>query len=26
LCMGTRDFARGYRAFLDKRDPVFEGD
>ena len=26
LCMGTRDFARGYRAFLEKRDPVFEGD
>ena len=23
---GTVDFQRGYRAFLDKRDPDFEGD
>jgi enoyl-CoA hydratase/carnithine racemase len=26
LCMDTEDFARGYRAFLDKRPPLFEGD
>ncbi len=26
LCMGTRDFERAYRAFVDKRRPVFEGD
>ena len=25
-CMETKDFARGYRAFLDKREPKFEGD
>ena len=24
-CMQTRDFARAYRAFVEKRDPVFEG-
>jgi enoyl-CoA hydratase/carnithine racemase len=26
ICMQTRDFERAYRAFLDKRRPVFEGD
>jgi len=26
LCMGTEDFVRAYRAFADKRKPVFEGD
>ena len=26
LCMETQDFARGYRAFLEKRQPEFEGD
>ncbi len=26
LCMQTRDFERAYRAFVDKRQPVFEGD
>jgi enoyl-CoA hydratase/carnithine racemase len=26
LCMQTRDFARAYRAFVDKRRPEFEGD
>ncbi len=26
LCMDTNDFTRGYRAFLDKRAPKFEGD
>ena len=26
LCMTTEDFARAYRAFADKRIPVFEGD
>ena len=26
LCMETKDFARGYRAFLEKREPKFEGD
>jgi enoyl-CoA hydratase/carnithine racemase len=25
-CMETRDFARAYRAFMDKRPPQFEGD
>jgi enoyl-CoA hydratase/carnithine racemase len=25
ICMDTQDFARGYRAFLEKRTPVFEG-
>ena len=25
-CMDTQDFARGYRAFLEKREPKFEGD
>ncbi|MDH4065115.1 MAG: enoyl-CoA hydratase family protein, partial [Acidobacteriota bacterium] len=25
-CMETEDFARAYRAFVDKRPPVFEGD
>jgi enoyl-CoA hydratase/carnithine racemase len=25
LCMGTEDFVRAYRAFADKRKPVFEG-
>jgi hypothetical protein len=26
ICMQTRDFARAYHAFVDKRKPVFEGD
>lgn len=26
LCMQTEDFARAYRAFVEKRPPVFEGD
>ncbi len=26
LCMLTRDFARGYQAFVERRRPVFEGD
>ncbi|BDI60253.1 enoyl-CoA hydratase family protein [Qipengyuania nanhaisediminis] len=26
ICMQTRDFERAYRAFVDKRKPVFEGD
>src|SRR5687768_41193 len=26
VCMGTDDFARAYRAFVDKTPPVFEGD
>ncbi len=26
LCMQTRDFARAYRAFVERRTPVFEGD
>ena len=26
LCMETKDFARGYHAFLEKREPKFEGD
>jgi len=26
ICMDTKDFGRGYRAFLDKRAPEFEGD
>ncbi|MDQ2860425.1 MAG: enoyl-CoA hydratase family protein [Pseudomonadota bacterium] len=26
ICMQTRDFERAYRAFADKRQPVFEGD
>jgi enoyl-CoA hydratase/carnithine racemase len=26
LCMETEDFARAFRAFADKRKPVFEGD
>jgi len=25
-CMETKDFARAYRAFLDKREPEFRGD
>ena len=25
ICMDTEDFARGYKAFMDKRPPVFEG-
>ena len=25
LCMETRNFVRAYRAFADKRKPVFEG-
>jgi enoyl-CoA hydratase/carnithine racemase len=25
LCMETEDFARAFRAFADKRKPVFEG-
>jgi enoyl-CoA hydratase/carnithine racemase len=25
LCMETEDFARAYRAFVEKRPPVFEG-
>jgi enoyl-CoA hydratase/carnithine racemase len=25
LCMLTEDFSRAYRAFVDKRRPVFEG-
>ncbi|HJY17197.1 MAG TPA: enoyl-CoA hydratase, partial [Xanthobacteraceae bacterium] len=26
LCMETQDFTRAFRAFADKRKPVFEGD
>jgi enoyl-CoA hydratase/carnithine racemase len=26
ICMRTEDFARAYRAFVDKKPPVFEGD
>ncbi|MBL8588440.1 MAG: enoyl-CoA hydratase family protein [Methylobacteriaceae bacterium] len=26
ICMQTRDFERAYRAFMEKRTPVFEGD
>lgn len=26
ICMQTEDYARAYRAFVDKRRPVFEGD
>jgi enoyl-CoA hydratase/carnithine racemase len=26
LCMQTEDFRRAYRAFADKKQPVFEGD
>jgi enoyl-CoA hydratase/carnithine racemase len=26
VCMATNDFERAYRAFVDKRAPVFEGD
>jgi len=26
ICMDTKDFTRGYRAFLEKRAPKFEGD
>jgi enoyl-CoA hydratase/carnithine racemase len=26
LCMGTRDFARAYQAFVNKKTPAFEGD
>ena len=26
LCMETEDFARAFRAFAEKRKPVFEGD
>ena len=26
ICMQTRDFERAYRAFVEKRQPVFEGD
>ena len=26
ICMRTKDFERAYRAFVDKRQPVFEGD
>ena len=26
VCMATGDFARAYRAFVDKKSPVFEGD
>ncbi|MGB7418631.1 MAG: enoyl-CoA hydratase family protein [Erythrobacter sp.] len=26
ICMKTKDFERAYRAFVDKRTPVFEGD
>jgi enoyl-CoA hydratase/carnithine racemase len=26
ICMQTEDFKRAYRAFRDKRQPVFEGD
>jgi enoyl-CoA hydratase/carnithine racemase len=25
VCMGTQDFARAYRAFVDKKSPTFEG-
>jgi enoyl-CoA hydratase/carnithine racemase len=25
ICMQTKDFERAYRAFVDKRQPVFEG-
>jgi enoyl-CoA hydratase/carnithine racemase len=26
ICMQTRDFERAYRAFMEKRQPTFEGD
>ncbi len=26
ICMQTRDFERAYRAFMEKRQPDFEGD
>ena len=26
ICMQTADFERAYRAFVDKKQPVFEGD
>jgi enoyl-CoA hydratase/carnithine racemase len=26
LCMRTEDFRRAYRAFVEKKQPVFEGD
>jgi enoyl-CoA hydratase/carnithine racemase len=26
ICMQTRDYARAYHAFVEKRKPVFEGD
>ena len=26
ICMQTKDFERAFRAFVEKREPVFEGD